>query len=151
MNNKGSLAGLREACQADMLARVAGMSDKQKLQAWNRARNIATTTLKAIRGDIMKNRAENFKTIKDIYYRTAEEFSQGLIGDDWEQEFFDKIEIMFNTDKQKALVNLFYRDDDDIITVADGLLSTLRQKTLLESYYFETFSNDLVVVNIVKK
>ena len=50
MNNKGSLAGLREACQADMLARVAGMSDKQKLQAWNKARNIATTTLKAIKG-----------------------------------------------------------------------------------------------------
>ena len=30
--------------------RIAGMSDKQKLQAWNRARNIATTTLKAIKG-----------------------------------------------------------------------------------------------------
>ena len=99
----------------------------------------------------MKNRAENFKTIKDIYYRTAEEFSQGLIGDDWEQEFFDKIEIMFNTDKQKALVDLFYSDDDNIITVTDRLLSTLQQKTLLESYYFETFSNDLVVVSIVKK
>lgn len=50
MNNKGSLAGLREACQADMLARIAGMSDKQKKQAWDRARNIATTTLKAIKG-----------------------------------------------------------------------------------------------------
>lgn len=50
MNNKGSLAGLREACQADMLARVAGMSDKQKLQAWNRARNIVATTLKTIKG-----------------------------------------------------------------------------------------------------
>lgn len=50
MNNKGSLAGLREACQADMRARVAGMSDKQKLETWNRARNIATTTLKAIKG-----------------------------------------------------------------------------------------------------
>ena len=50
MNNKGSLAGLCEACQREIEVRVAGMSDKQKLQAWNRARNIATTTLKAIKG-----------------------------------------------------------------------------------------------------
>ena len=57
MNNKGSLAGLREACQREIEARVAGMSDKQKLQAWNRARNIATTTLKQSRGDTMNKEA----------------------------------------------------------------------------------------------
>ena len=49
MNNKGSLAGLREACQADMLARVAGMSDKQKLRAWNHARGILNQTINKIK------------------------------------------------------------------------------------------------------
>ena len=49
MNNKGNLAGLRDACQADMLARVAGMSDKQKLEAWNRARGILNQTIDKIK------------------------------------------------------------------------------------------------------
>ena len=49
MNNKGSLAGLREACQADMIARVAGMSDRQKLEAWNRARGILNQTINKIK------------------------------------------------------------------------------------------------------
>lgn len=49
MNNKGSLAGLLEACQADVLARVAGMSDKQKLRAWNSARDILNQTIDKIK------------------------------------------------------------------------------------------------------
>lgn len=49
MNNKGSLAGLREACRQEMESRVAGWTDAQKLRAWNHARGILNQTIDKIK------------------------------------------------------------------------------------------------------
>ena len=55
MNNKGSLAGLREACQADMLAKVAGMSDKQKITGMEQGAQHSNNNIKSNQGVISCN------------------------------------------------------------------------------------------------
>lgn len=48
MNNKGSLAGLRDACQQEQAARVAKLTDAQKRKAWDAARGVVSKTLDKI-------------------------------------------------------------------------------------------------------
>lgn len=49
MSNKGSLAGLRDACRQEIESRVAGWTDAQKLRAWNHARGVLNQTIDKIK------------------------------------------------------------------------------------------------------
>ena len=48
MNNKGSLAGLRDACLQEQAARAAKLTDAQKREAWDAARGVVSKTLDKI-------------------------------------------------------------------------------------------------------
>lgn len=49
MNNKGSLAGLRDTCRQEMESRVAGWTDAQKFRAWDSARGVSNQTINKIK------------------------------------------------------------------------------------------------------
>lgn len=88
--------------------------------------------------------------VRDLYYQTYDEFDKGLI-EDWEQVYFDRLEKALETPTEKVFVDLFYYGDDSLGDVADRLLHTLSQETLLDSTYFEPYDDCLVVVCIVKR
>ena len=60
MNNRGSLAGLRDACLQEQAARVAKLTAAQKRKAWDAARGVVSKTLGKIQKGVRHGKTKNF-------------------------------------------------------------------------------------------
>ena len=90
--------------------------------------------------------AEFYRDSVNLYYKYKEKT------EDWEQAYFDAMEIRYDTEEEECLIHLYYWDDDDITGVAQGILRDLDGKRILLSNVFEDDDNSTTVVaTIVKK
>lgn len=89
-----------------------------------------------------------YTTACDLYFQKKYHHET----DDWEQEYFDAMEVCFNDDTQECLIHLFYADDENVGSAVQGVLDDLVGKKLITATCFDDEGLDCTVaVMLVKK
>ena len=94
----------------------------------------------------MTKMADFYRDSVNLYYQCKNQMPDG----DWEQAYFDAMELRYDTEEEVCLVHIYYSDDDYIGEVAQGILDDLNGRRLILSNCFED-GNAVIVATIVDK
>lgn len=94
----------------------------------------------------MTKMADFYRDSVNLYYQSKQQTPHG----DWEQAYFNAMELRYDTEEEQCLVHIYYYDDSDIAEVAQCILDDLDGRRLILSNIFED-ENAVIVATIVDK
>ena len=84
---------------------------------------------------------------RDLYFKKKYKHDT----DDWEQEYFDAMEVKYDTDTEFCGIHLYYWDDEDMTEMAKHILDDLMGRALLKGTVIEDEENQTTVVVTLSK
>ena len=92
----------------------------------------------------MTKMADFYRDSEALYYKYKEKHAD----DDWEQEYFDAMDVRYSTEEE-CLIHFYYWDDDNISETLQGIFKAIDGKRVILSHVFDDDYNQTTIVTAI--